>query len=112
MEPPHRGNYLLIDKQRRHAVDRAKLRRFLSELVPQLGVEDRDLPRPAVEAELANLSDGVEAEILENVPSSADLAKTLGRGIEASAVENAWAAVSALDEAGRVEIRNRLLETL
>ena len=42
MEPPHRGNYLLIDKQRRHAVDRAKLRRFLSELVPQLGVEDRE----------------------------------------------------------------------
>ncbi len=42
MEPPHRRKFLFIDRQRRHAVDRAKLRRFLSSLVSQLGIEDRE----------------------------------------------------------------------
>ena len=51
MAPPHktRANgqrttargYNLIDKQRKHAIDHSKLRRFISSLLPDLGVRDR-----------------------------------------------------------------------
>jgi probable rRNA maturation factor len=36
-----KGEYFLINKQRKHAINRAKLLRFLSSLVPELGVGDR-----------------------------------------------------------------------
>jgi probable rRNA maturation factor len=35
------GEYLLIDKQRKHAIDRRNLYRFVSALVPELGLETR-----------------------------------------------------------------------
>jgi probable rRNA maturation factor len=35
------GEYFLINKQRKHAISHAKLRRFLSSLAPELGVGDR-----------------------------------------------------------------------
>ena len=46
MEPPHKtpakaGVCVLLNKQRRHAVNRTNLRRFLSSLAPELGIEDR-----------------------------------------------------------------------
>lgn len=37
MEPPPKRNYLLLNRQRRHAIDTGKLHRFLSELTPALG---------------------------------------------------------------------------
>ena len=57
MEPPHKtqaggrrtatrgysGEYLLVNKQRKHRIDNKKLRRFLSLLAPALGVEHRSL---------------------------------------------------------------------
>lgn len=33
--------YLLINKQRKHAIDRRNVHRFLNELVPELGVQER-----------------------------------------------------------------------
>jgi probable rRNA maturation factor len=40
MEPaPHR-NYLVINRQRKHAIDRSQLRRFFNTLLPELGVDD------------------------------------------------------------------------
>jgi probable rRNA maturation factor len=36
-----KGEYFLINKQRKHAINHAKLRLFLSSLVPELGVEER-----------------------------------------------------------------------
>jgi probable rRNA maturation factor len=38
MELPHRPSYLVINKQRRHAIDNRNLRRFLSSLTPELGI--------------------------------------------------------------------------
>src|SRR5437016_8651041 len=40
MEPPLK-NFLVINQQRKHTVDNGKVRRFLSSLVPELGVERR-----------------------------------------------------------------------
>jgi len=40
MEPSKRS-YLLLNRQRRHAIDGRKVRRFLSAVVPELGVGDR-----------------------------------------------------------------------
>ncbi|MBI2149264.1 MAG: rRNA maturation RNase YbeY [Acidobacteria bacterium] len=39
---PSSKKYLVINKQRKHAVDRAKLNRFISTLVSDLGLEDRE----------------------------------------------------------------------
>jgi probable rRNA maturation factor len=36
-----KGEYFLINKQRKHAINHAQLRRFLSSLVPELGVGER-----------------------------------------------------------------------
>ena len=51
MAPPHKtpangqqaadGGYIVINKQRKHAIDNSKLRRFISSLLPELGVQDR-----------------------------------------------------------------------
>jgi probable rRNA maturation factor len=41
MESLAKENFLVINKQRKHTVDNAKLRRFLSSLVPALGVDRR-----------------------------------------------------------------------
>jgi probable rRNA maturation factor len=41
MEPPHKENFLVINRQRKHTVDSGRLRRFLASLVPELGVERR-----------------------------------------------------------------------
>jgi probable rRNA maturation factor len=35
------GEYILINKQRKHAIDRGDIRKFLSALVPELGLRDR-----------------------------------------------------------------------
>ncbi len=40
MEPPSGKNYLLLNRQRRHSIDRAGLRVFLSAVMPALGVKD------------------------------------------------------------------------
>ena len=40
MEPPPRCNYLVINRQRKHSIDGAEVRRFLSTLVATLGAED------------------------------------------------------------------------
>jgi probable rRNA maturation factor len=39
---PAKLNYIVLNKQRKHAVNRTNLNRFLSALVPDLGVEDRE----------------------------------------------------------------------
>lgn len=41
MEPPQKPSYLVINKQRRHAIDNTSLRRFLSSLAPELGIANR-----------------------------------------------------------------------
>src|SRR5712691_9701776 len=41
MEPLAKENFLVINKQRKHTVDNGRLRRFLSSLVPALGVDRR-----------------------------------------------------------------------
>jgi probable rRNA maturation factor len=41
MELPRRGNYLLLNRQRAHSIDAARVRQFLSAVVPALGAEDR-----------------------------------------------------------------------
>ena len=41
MEPPAKENFLVINKQSKHTVDHGKLRRFLTSLVPELGVGRR-----------------------------------------------------------------------
>ena len=38
MEPPSQPGFLVINRQRRHAVDTARVRRFLSVLVPDIGL--------------------------------------------------------------------------
>lgn len=52
------------------------------------------------------------AEILEDVPTRAAVAAATGAPLQQSPTEQAWAAIEALDEAGQVEIRNRLLAKL
>ena len=42
MEPPPKDNYLVLNKQRKHLIDNAKLRRFLSSLVHMLDVKNRE----------------------------------------------------------------------
>ena len=39
MEPPPKQNFLIINKQRKHAIDNTRVRSFLASLVPELGVE-------------------------------------------------------------------------
>jgi probable rRNA maturation factor len=39
MEPPSKPNYLVINKQRKHSIDGTSVRKFLTTLVPALGVE-------------------------------------------------------------------------
>jgi len=39
MELPHKPNYLVINKQRKHPIDGTKVRKFLNTLAPALGVE-------------------------------------------------------------------------
>ena len=41
MEPPLRENFLVINKQRQHAIENGRLRRFLASLVPELDVRER-----------------------------------------------------------------------
>ena len=41
MEPSHKPSYLVINKQRRHAINNTNLRRFLSSLTPELGIASR-----------------------------------------------------------------------
>lgn len=38
MEPPPKRNYLVISRQRKHAISGSKVRKFLSTVVPALGV--------------------------------------------------------------------------
>ncbi len=42
MEPPPKTSYLVINKQRKHAIDNRSLRRFVSSLTRELGVEGRE----------------------------------------------------------------------
>ena len=39
MAPSLKGNYLVVNRQRKHAINGMKVRRFLSTLVPALGVD-------------------------------------------------------------------------
>ena len=39
--PAEAGEYILLNKQRKHSIDRREVRRFLSALVSELGVPDR-----------------------------------------------------------------------
>lgn len=39
--PAEAGEYILLNKQRKHSIDRREVRRFLSALVSELGVRDR-----------------------------------------------------------------------
>jgi probable rRNA maturation factor len=41
MEPPPKRNFLILNKQRKHAIDNGKVRRFVSSLVPALGMDRR-----------------------------------------------------------------------
>ena len=41
MEFPRKGNYLLLNRQRKHSIDAAKVRQFLSAVIPALGAQDR-----------------------------------------------------------------------
>ena len=41
MEPPPKQNFLIINKQRKHAIDNTRVRSFLASLVPELGVDER-----------------------------------------------------------------------
>jgi probable rRNA maturation factor len=41
-EKPLRGEHSIINKQRKHAIDRSDVRRFISKLVSELGVQDRE----------------------------------------------------------------------
>jgi probable rRNA maturation factor len=42
MEPPSKTNCLILNRQRKHAINTAKLRKFVSTLVPELGVADAE----------------------------------------------------------------------
>lgn len=42
MEPPSKDTFLILNRQRTHAVNAARLRRFLSTLVPALGAGDAE----------------------------------------------------------------------
>lgn len=40
MEPPPKRNYFVINRQRKHSINGERVRKFLSSLVPVLGVND------------------------------------------------------------------------
>ena len=42
MGPPLKANFLVLNKQRKHAIDNGKVRRFLASLVPELDVGRRE----------------------------------------------------------------------
>lgn len=42
MEPPSKCSYLILNRQRKHAINTAKLRKFVATLIPELGVENAE----------------------------------------------------------------------
>lgn len=40
MEPPPKSNCLILNRQRKHAIDKGEIRQFLSRLVPALGLDE------------------------------------------------------------------------
>ena len=40
MEPPPKPNYLILNRQRKHAIDKGEIRQFLSSLVPALCLDE------------------------------------------------------------------------
>ena len=42
MEPPSKRSYLILNRQRKHAINTAKLRKFVATLIPDLGVENAE----------------------------------------------------------------------
>lgn len=77
-------------------------------------LEARDLPRPAVDASIdeATRYDWT-VEIIDNAPTAAQVAATMGAGIsEQSEAEKLYAQIRALPESAQVDIRNRLLQDL
>lgn len=40
MEPPPKPGYLILNRQRKYAINIARLRKFLPSLIPELGVEN------------------------------------------------------------------------
>lgn len=42
MEPPSKDTFLILNRQRKHAINAARLRRFVTTLVPALGVKDAE----------------------------------------------------------------------
>ena len=42
MEPPSKRSYLILNRQRKHTINTAKLQKFVATLVPELGVENAE----------------------------------------------------------------------
>jgi probable rRNA maturation factor len=42
MEPPSKCSYLILNRQRKHAINTARLRKFVATLIPELGVENAE----------------------------------------------------------------------
>ena len=40
MEPPSKTSHLVLNRQRKHAINTARLRKFISTLAPELGIEN------------------------------------------------------------------------